>query len=152
MISRRDFIVLSGAAALVTACQGGPPKPSSVTVNLAGQAGMNPGPDGADRPVTVLLARLRGVGTFNTVDYFALQGDAAGAIGGDLVGIDQVVVAPGASVSRTIGFEPEATHLGIVALLREPTGRNWRASRAVPPEAALTVNAALGGGGLAVSG
>ena len=58
MIDRRDFILTLGATALLSACQSGPPKPSTVTVNLRGEAGMNPGQGGGDRPVTVLLLRL----------------------------------------------------------------------------------------------
>ena len=96
MIHRRDFIIALGATGLVSACQSGPPKPSTVTVNLAGQAGMNPGPGGGDRPVTVLILRLKSAGKFNSADYFALQGDAGTALAGDLVGSDSVAVGPGA--------------------------------------------------------
>jgi type VI secretion system protein VasD len=151
MIHRRDFIILLGAGGVVAACTS-TPKPTVVNVSLRGQAGMNPGPAGDDRSVTVLLLRLRSAGTFNSADYFALQGNPSGALGGDLVGMDQVVVAPGGTASRTIGFEAEATHLGVVALLREPGGRNWRATRSVPAEKTSNVNVALGSGGLSVSG
>jgi type VI secretion system protein VasD len=152
MLNRRNFVILAGTAGLAAACQSGPPGPSSVTVNLAGSAGMNPGPGGGDRPVTVLLMRLKGTERLNTADYFALQANASGAIGGDLVGVDQLVVPPGGQASRTIAFEPEATHLGIVALIREPGGRTWRASRSIRPDSTVTVNAVLAGGGLSVAG
>ena len=68
MIDRRDFIIALGATGLVTACQSGPPKPSTVTGKVSGQAGMNPGPDGGDRPVTVLVMRLKSTGKFNSAD------------------------------------------------------------------------------------
>ena len=54
MIDRREFIVAIGATGLLAACQSGPPKPSVISVNVTGGAGMNPGPGGGDRPVTVL--------------------------------------------------------------------------------------------------
>jgi len=82
MIDRREFIVALGATGLLAACQSGPPKPSVITVNVAGGAGMNPGPGGGDRPVTILVMRLRGTGKFNSADYFALQGDAGSALAG----------------------------------------------------------------------
>ena len=66
----------------------------TVTVAVTGGAGMNPGPDGADRPVTVSLLRLRDAGAFNTADLFALQ-DPAAALAADLVGMDQLAVAAG---------------------------------------------------------
>ncbi|MCV3242800.1 type VI secretion system lipoprotein TssJ [Mesorhizobium sp. ZC-5] len=148
MIHRRDFILALGATGLVTACQSGPPKPSTVTINLAGQAGMNPGPGGGDRPVTVLIMRLKSAGKFNSADYFALQGDAGTALAGDLVGSDSIAVGPGATASKTITVEPEATTLGFVALIREPGGRTWRTTKSVSPGSTVTINARIGSGGI----
>lgn len=148
MIDRRGFILALGATGLVSACQSGPPKPSTVTVNLVGQAGMNPGPGGGDRPVTVLLLRLRSTGKFNSADYFALQGDAGGTLGGDLIGSDQLAVGPGKTVSKTITVEPEATALGFVALIREPGGRTWRTTKSVSSGSTVTINVRLGSGGV----
>jgi type VI secretion system protein VasD len=149
MIDRRGFIITLGAAGLLAGCQSSP-KPTTVTVNLRGQAGMNPGPGGGDRPVTVQLLRLKGTGALNSADYFALQSGPAGVLGGDLVGIDQVTVAPGGSATKTIGFEPEATSLGVVALVREPGGRTWRTSTAIPAGASTIVNVTLAGGGISL--
>ncbi|UVK54447.1 type VI secretion system lipoprotein TssJ [Mesorhizobium sp. AR02] len=148
MIDRREFIVALGATGLLTACQSGPPKPSVITVNVTGGAGMNPGPGGGDRPVTVLVMRLRSTGKFNSADYFALQGDAGSALGGDLIGSDQIAVGPGKSASKTITVEPDATALGFVALIREPTGKNWRTTKSVSPGSKFTINVTLGSGGI----
>ena len=85
----------TGAAGLLAACGGGRPAPATVAVDRRpARPGMNPGPDGADRPVTVSLLRLRDVGAFNAADLFALQ-DPATALAADLVGMDQLAVAPG---------------------------------------------------------
>jgi type VI secretion system protein VasD len=148
MIHRRDFLVVIGAGGLAAACQSGPPKPSVVTVNLAGAAGMNPGPGGGDRPVTVMILRLKSTGAFNSADYFALQGGASAALGADLIGSDTVSVGPGKTASKTITVEPEATALGFVALIREPTGKTWRTTKSVSPGSKLTVNVRLGSGGI----
>jgi type VI secretion system protein VasD len=148
MISRRDFVVALGASGFLAACQSGPPGPSTVTINLAGQAGMNPGPGGGDRPVTVMILKLKSTGKFNSADYFALQGDAGSALGGDLLGSDTIAVGPGATASKTLTVEPEATALGFVALVREPTGRTWRTTKSVSPGSQLTVNVRLGSGGI----
>jgi type VI secretion system protein VasD len=150
LLNRRAFLATSAAAALLAGC-GGPPKPASVTVAATGGAGMNRGPDGADRPVTLSLMRLKDAGAFNTADYFALQEDAASALGADLLGMDQVVVAPGASVSKTVAVEPEATSLGIIASLRDPTGKVWRTVTPVKPGSTVTVTVGLGSSGLAVT-
>ena len=148
MIDRRNFVVFLGATGFVAACQSGPPKPSTVTINFSGQAGMNPGPGGGDRPVTVMILRLKSTGKLNSADYFALQGDVGSTLAGDLIGSDQVSVGPGATASKTITVEPEATSLGFVALVREPTGRTWRTTKSVSPGSQLTVNVTLGSGGI----
>ena len=148
MIDRREFVVALGATGLLAACQSGPPKPSVITVNVTGGAGMNPGPGGGDRPVTVLVMRLKSTGKFNSADYFALQGDAGTALAGDLIGSDQIAVAPGKSASKTITVEPDATALGFVALIREPGGRNWRTTKSVSPGSKFTINVTLGSGGI----
>jgi type VI secretion system protein VasD len=148
MVHRREFIIALGATGLVSACQSGPPKPSVVTVNLVGGPGMNPGPGGGDRPVTVLVMRLSSTGKFNSADYFALQGDPGAALGGDLIGSDQIAVGPGKTASKTITVEPNATALGFVALIREPGGRNWRTTKSVSPGSKFTINVTLGSGGI----
>ena len=148
MIDRREFILALGATGLLTACQSGPPKPSVITVNLAGDAGMNPGPGGGDRPVTVMILRLKSTGAFNSADYFALQGGAGAALGGDLIGSDTISVGPGKTASKTITVEPEVAALGFVALIRDPTGRNWRTTKSVSPGSKFTINVSLGTGGI----
>ena len=148
MIDRREFVIALGATGLLTACQSGPPKPSVITVNVTGGTGMNPGSGGGDRPVTVLVMRLRGTGKFNSADYFALQGDPGSALAGDLIGSDQIAVGPGKSASKTITVEPDATALGFVALIREPGGRNWRTTKSVSPGSKFTINVTLGSGGI----
>jgi type VI secretion system protein VasD len=87
---RRHAVLVSLAASLVftTGSLFGP-KPSNVTINLVGGAGMNPGPSGGDRPVVVMIYRLISTGTFEQADYFALQGNANGTLGGDLLGMDR---------------------------------------------------------------
>jgi type VI secretion system protein VasD len=150
MIDRRTLIVLTGAAGAVAAC-GGPPGPAAVTLAFSGRPGMNPGPDGADRPVTVQILRLRDAGAFATTDMFALTSDPAAALAADLVGADQVALAPGGSASKTISVEPEATAVGLVAMLREPGGKVWRKSFPVTPGSSVTGAVTLGPGGLALA-
>jgi type VI secretion system protein VasD len=150
MLDRRSLLVLAGAAGAVAAC-GGPPGPAAVTLAFAGQPGMNPGPDGVDRPVTVQILRLRDAGAFATADMFALTADPSAALAADLVGMDQVAVAPGGSASKAITVEPEATAVGLVALLREPGGKVWRTSFPVSPGSAVTGRVTLGPGGLALA-
>lgn len=148
MIDRREFILALGATGLLSACQSGPPKPSTVTINVNGEANMNAGPDGGGRPVTVLIFRLRSTGKFSSADYFALQSDASGTLGADLIGADQVSVGPGKKASKTLTVEPEAAALGFVALIREPGGKSWRTTKSVSSGSQLTINVKIGSGGI----
>ena len=48
-----------------------------------------------------------------------------------------------------LGVEvPDATALGFVALIREPTGRNWRTTKSVSSGSKFTINVTLGSGGI----
>ena len=89
-MDRRAFLATAAAAGLLSACGGKekPPGPAVVTVNAAGQPGMNPAPDGTDRPVTLTLLRLKDVGAFNAAG-------SLGFIAGPLVGglVSQSVAA-----------------------------------------------------------
>ena len=66
----------------------------------------------------------------------------------DLVGMDQLPVPPGGSASKVLTFEPEATQLGIMASLRDPTGKVWRTAVPVAPGAAVTATVTLGPTGI----
>ena len=149
MTSRRA--VVASLAAVVFTTGFFAPKASKVTVRVSGGSGMNPGPSGGDRPVVVMVYRLRSTGTFDQADYFALEADAAGALGGDLLGSNTLAVAPGKLASSMITVEPDAAALGFVAFIREPTGRQWKVTKAMSPGSKLTINVALGRAGISVS-
>ena len=78
---------------------------------------------------------------------FALQADPAAALGADLLGADQLVVAPKGVASKTITFEPEANFIGVVALLRDPSGKIWRASKGIAKESTVSVPVTVGSPG-----
>jgi type VI secretion system protein VasD len=149
---RRLAVFVALAASLVFATGGlFDPKPSKLTVNLIGGAGMNPGPNGGDRPVVVMIYRLKSTGAFQQADYFALEGNAAGTLGGDLLGMDSVAVGPGRRASQAITVEVEAAALGFVAFVREPASRRWKSTLPISPGSNLTINVGLGKGGISIS-
>ena len=73
-IPRRAFLI-GGSALLLVACA--PAGPGSVTLVAQGTVGMNPGPDGADRPLTLQVLQLRGAGAFDGADFFAYAASMA---------------------------------------------------------------------------
>ncbi|MFN0113211.1 MAG: type VI secretion system lipoprotein TssJ [Paracoccaceae bacterium] len=142
MIERRDFLLGTVSLGLLAACGG----PGSVTVTAMGTAGMNPGADGADRPVTVQVIQMRGTGAFDGSDYFALQNPSA-ALGAEFVRADAIAVGPGKSASKTIGLDPGTVAIGIVAGFVNPSGKSFRAKSAVSAtsNAAFKVEVTSGG-------
>lgn len=131
-VDRRLFLTGLAATLGLSGCMD---TPAALTVSAQGAAGMNPGADGVDRPVTITILQLRGAGAFDGADFFALQ-DPSSALGGDLVQADQIVLAPGTPVSKIIGIQPGATIVGITAGFRDPTGKQFRAKIAAPASAA----------------
>ncbi|WP_299911716.1 type VI secretion system lipoprotein TssJ [uncultured Paracoccus sp.] len=148
----RRALLAAGATALLLAGCGGPAEtpPTVLAVTAQGSAGMNPGPDGADRPVTLNILQLSGTGAFDAADGLALQ-DPATALGADLVKADQIVLAPGASASTSITVQAGVTTIGVTAGFRDPSGRSSRQKIPVPA-ASAPVTITVGSGGLSVSG
>ena len=140
-ITRRQAILGTGAVVLLAACG---PEPT-LTVSAQGSAGMNLGPDGQDRPLTLTVVQMSGTGAFDGADFFALQNPQA-ALGGDFVGAEQIVLAPGGSASKTIGIKAGATTIGIVAGFRDPAGMVFRLKTAAPSGAAGVIIAVSAGG------
>lgn len=135
MIVRREFLVgLVGFGVLVSC---GPAGPGSATIVAQGTAGMNPGPDGSDRPLTLQIVQMRGSGAFDSKDFFALQSPTA-ALGGDFIRADAITLAPGGKVSKTIGLETGVAMIGVIAGFRDPAGKVFRAKSAVSATEAVT--------------
>lgn len=147
MIRRRELIVGAGALALLASCA--PAGPGSVTLVVQGAAGMNPGPDGADRPLTLQVVQLRGAGAFDVADALSLQNPAA-ALGADLIKADVIALAPGGKVEKTIALDPGCAILGIIAGFRDPTGKVFRVKATVAPTDVLTFQVTVGAGGIAL--
>ncbi|MEQ6250636.1 type VI secretion system lipoprotein TssJ [Sulfitobacter sp. HNIBRBA3233] len=147
--ARRTFLITStlGAAAVLSGCM--EDAPAVLSVSAQGGAGMNPGPGGADRPVTITVLQLASAAAFDAADYFALQNPSA-ALGGDLIRSDQLVLAPGGSASKAITIQPGTSVIGVVGGFRDPAGRTVRSKIAAPGgNSGLIIN--VGSGGLSLA-
>ncbi len=129
ILDRRLFLTGATATFALSGCvdKAAP----NLTVKAQGVAGMNKGPDGADRPVTLNIIQMRGSGAFDGADYFALQ-DPSGTLGGDLVRVDQIVLAPGGTASKVIAVQPDTTVIGIIGGFRDPAGKQFRVKTPAP--------------------
>lgn len=150
IFARRSFLITStlGAGALLAGCMG-EEAAAVLAVSAQGRAGMNPGPGGADRPVTISVLQLASAAAFDSADYFALQ-DPASALGSDLIRADQLVLAPGGSASKAITIQPGTSVIGVVGGFRTPAGRTVRSKIAAPgANSGLIIN--VGAGGLSLA-
>ena len=144
-LDRRRLLGWAAAAASLAGC-GGPKPPGTLTVTATGDSGINPGPDGLDRPLAITVIQMRGASAFDSADVYALQ-DPATALGRDFIKADQLTLVPGTPVSKAIGVEEGASVIGIVAGYRIPAGKTMRAKAAAPTsgDAALNVTATPSG-------
>lgn len=135
MIIRRNFVISLAGLGVLVSC--GPAGPGSVTIVAQGVAGMNPGPDGSDRPLTLQIVQMRGSGAFDSKDFFALQ-DPAAALGGDFIKADAITLAPGGKANKTIGLDAGVMMIGVIAGFRDPAGKVFRGKSAVSATEAVT--------------
>ena len=131
-IGRRGALALIVMAASgLAACGGEPPAPA-LSVTATGAEGMNPGPDGDDRPVVLTIVQLRGTAAFEAADAGALA-DPASSLGADFIRQDQLAVPPGGTASAEIAVDPGATAIGVVGGFRSLDGKVFK--RLVPAPA-----------------
>lgn len=143
---RRTFIFTGVAGLGLAGCV---PSAANLAVSVQGKAGMNPGSDGQDRPVTVSILQMSGTSAFDAADYVALQNPSA-ALGGELVKADQIVVAGTSPVSRVIPVQAGASVIGVVGGFISPSGKVVRRKIAAPAkDAGLIIN--VGSGGISVT-
>lgn len=147
-LTRRHFIALGCAAAGLglAACT---EEAATLAISAQARSGMNPGPDGTDRPLTLTVVQLLGTSAFDGADFFALQNPAT-ALGAELARQDQLVLAPGGSVSKTIAIQTGVAAVGVIAGFRDPSGKTFRQRIAAPAsESGLIVS--VGPGGLSLA-
>lgn len=145
MIDRRTLVLGSAALGALSACM--PASPGAVTIIASGTAGMNTGPDGTDRPLTLQVVQLRGSGAFGTANFFTLQNPAG--LGADFIRADAITLVPGgAPVTKTIGLDPAVAVLGVSAGFLQPAGKIFRVESSVSPTAKIGFNISVGPGGI----
>ena len=146
-MDRRAFFVAGGSALVLTACMG--PGSNNMTVTVQGTPGMNPGPDGQDRPVTVSILQMTSSAAFDSADYVALQSPSA-ALGSDLLKADQIVLSGAGPVTRVIPVQSGAAVIGVVGGFISPSGKAVRQKIAAPSsDSGLIIN--VGPSGISAS-
>ncbi len=131
------------AALAVQACGSSPPPPAVLELAMAGSADQNPNPSGRPTPVAVHLYHLASLAKFERADVFALIEREQATLGPDLLGSEEIVLAPAEKQEIKRELKPGVTALGVAVLYQDIDNAKWRASAPVaasgPTRLALSV-------------
>jgi type VI secretion system protein VasD len=115
------FLTLNGCGLF-----GGESAPAPVDVIITAAARLNPDDSGAALPTVVRIYQLKGTSKAEAAQFEDLYRRDKELLGEDLLQLDEVVVAPGATVRKTVAGIPEARAVMVVGVFRRPAGLGWR--------------------------
>ena len=104
------------------------PKPIIATVSIMAAQDVNPNRGGRPSPVFVRLFLLRDGGKFLSAEFDDVTAKADQVLAAALVGRNERMIEPGASVKMTLEVPPEARMLGVVAEFSDLPNSRWRAA------------------------
>ena len=111
---------------LLASCGGGQPKDLVLRGELLASTTINPNRDGRASPVTVVIYHLKSSEAFMSADFFNLYQPDSGVIAADLIRRTDMQVQPGQTLELSSEFDPETTHIGILAAFRDIDNASWR--------------------------
>ena len=143
------------AAGLTGACGGPkpppPPPPTVLQLGLEASPAANADGTGVPKPLRVRVLRLSSTTKLAQADFFALDADPEKALGKELVGYDDLVLAPGQTLDYEYEFEPEARLVGVAAAYYDINTVQWRAWAPVPRNQTTVMTASLDPGGVTLA-
>lgn len=129
--TNRDFAsawLLGAALANVLALGGCASGPKNYEIKAVADPVINR--DMAGRPLSVVvhIYQLKDPGEFSklTSDTLASGRSLSELLGKDLLEVNEIMLVPGSTETRTDKIQPDATHVGIVAFFRRPDQHYWR--------------------------
>ena len=117
---------------LLIGCAGGPPKDVVLRGDLIAADDINPNRDGRPSPVTVAIYQLKSPDAFMSLDFFNLYDASSGALAADQIQRIDMQVQPGQVLPLASEFDPETSHIGILAAFRDIDQAEWRAIVELP--------------------
>jgi type VI secretion system protein VasD len=114
----------------------GPPKPCpalplTLAVTATERSNALSGTEG--RPVQVRIYQLKSDAHLRTASFEDVWQNEAKALEGDVVSSEQQTVFPGEKKNLTVTPKPDAAFLAVVALFREPQGKDWFLTYEIAP-------------------
>jgi type VI secretion system protein VasD len=144
MLRSFAFSCAAIASLWTTGC-GGPPPPAAppappkpcqavpLTLALTATERTNALSGGEGRPVQVRIYQLKSDARLRTASFEDVWQNEAKALEGEVVSSEQHTIFPGQKQSITVQPKPDAAFLGVVALFREPQGKDWFLTYEIAP-------------------
>lgn len=115
------------AFGLLSGCGGPPERPDTVlAADLVARGDANSAGAAQGRPVVVRLYELKSAGAFESADFFSLYQREAETLGADLLGREEVSLAPGQWHRVEKVISPETGYLGVLVAFRDIDRTRWR--------------------------
>lgn len=143
MAPRRARVLGLVSAAVVYACSSTPPprpkqpaKPCAVhspSLTLAASEQSNAAASGEGRPVQVRVYQLKTDLRLRNAAFEEIWQKDKAVLEDDLVSVSEQTVYPGETKTVPLKTRPETQKIALVALFREPQGKDWFISFELPP-------------------
>lgn len=144
MVRLISFFSVAVVSVWVAGCGGAPaaaapaspPKPCQavpLTLALTATQRSNALSSGEGRPVQVRVYQLKSDARLRTASFEDVWQTDTKALEGEVVSSEQHTIFPGEKKSITVQPKPDAAFLGIVALFREPQGKDWFLTYEIAP-------------------
>ena len=105
-----------------------PAKPCPVlepTLTLSASQRVNPTAEGEGRPVQVRVYQLTADARLRNASFEDIWQKDKDALQTDMLSVDQHTLFPGETKQIQLKTNPQAVYIGLVALFREPQGKDW---------------------------
>lgn len=104
------------------------PQPRMLPLRLNASYSLNADAAGRGLSVVTKIYKLKDANSFLQTSYetFVTGDKDKGALGGDLIEVEEVLLVPGQHYASVERLPPEAAFLGVVVLFREPSPQHWR--------------------------
>ena len=150
---RTSIALLLIVLAWLHGCGAPPEQPATVlSANVVATGDVNSSGEELGRPVVVRLYELKSAGAFTSADFFSLYEKEAETLGADLLGREEVSVAPGQFQHIEKRVAPEAAYLGVLVAFRDIDQSQWRTFNYMKPDVTNTFTVKVGANSVSVAG
>jgi type VI secretion system protein VasD len=144
MVSTSHLALALALGAFASGCGGTAPPPVAVAAAKPCQAlplqlaftatpRSNALSTGDGRPVQLQLFQLKSDARLRTASFEDIWQSSAKTLEGELVSSEQHTLFPGEKKTITLAPKPDAAYVGVVALFREPQGKDWFLTYEIAP-------------------